>query len=173
MGGISAKYSIDDLEARKALDGIEHRLTRPEKPLKECGLVLLRSIAKTFKAGGRPVRWKPSKRAKAEAGKTLIKTARLMRSITMTVLGRILTVGTNVVYAAIHHLGGEIKKNVTIKEHWRFITKAFGKPIEGRRVLVKSHQREMDIDMPERPYLVIQDADYRVFNRIVVDHTTS
>lgn len=173
MSGISARYSIDDLEAKKALDGIEHRLARSEKPLMECGLVLLRSIAKTFEAGGRPVRWKPSVRAKTTGGKTLIKTARLMRSITMTVLGRILTVGTNVKYARIHHLGGEIRKNVTVKKHRRFITQAFGKPIEGRRILVRSHQRQMDIDMPKRPYLIIQDADYRVFNRIVADYTTS
>ena len=67
---LQLKYSIKDMEARTALQDLEGRLSKPEKALKEFGLVLLRSIAKTFKAGGRPVRWKPSLRARREGGKT-------------------------------------------------------------------------------------------------------
>lgn len=173
MPGISLKYSVDDLSAKAVLKQAAGRLEKPERALNEMGLVLLRSISKTFEAGGRPVRWKPSARSRAGGGKTLIQTARLMRSITMTVLGRILSVGTNVKYAAIHHLGGAIRKNATVKEHFRTITRAFGKPIDGRRVLVKSHQRNMNITMPARPFLVVQDADFRVFERIARDYVTT
>lgn len=170
---IALEYSLEDLEAKAGLKQLKKRLSKPEQALKECGLVLLRSIAKTFKAGGRPVRWKPSKRAKAVGGKTLIKTAQLKNSITMRVSDKTLTVGTSVKYAAIHDLGGRINKNVTVKKHRRYMTKAFGKPIAGREVLVKSHQRKMDIDMPQREFLVVQDSDHRIFKRIFQDHLLS
>lgn len=169
---VAVKYSIDDLEAKAAIKQSERRLTNPEKALKDCGLVLLRSVAKNFKAGGRPVRWRPSRRALATGGQTLVKTARLLRSITMTVLGKILRVGTNVKYGLIHQLGGRIQGNFTVKQHYRYITQAFGRPIEGRKVLVRQHQRNVDIHIPARPYLRIQDADFRVMNRIVADYTT-
>ena len=167
---ISLKYTLKDMEAKTALKGLTGRLSKPQKPLKECGLVLLRSISKTFKAGGRPTKWKKSARAKKEGGKTLIDTARLMRSVTMDVSGNKLTVGTDVKYARIHELGGRIRKNATIKKHWRIMRKAFGKPITMRRVLVRAHQRQMDTDMPARPFLVIQDTDWRVFKRIFEDY---
>lgn len=170
---VAVKVTIKDIEAKTVLKNLEQRLSKPQQALKECGLVLLRSISKTFKAGGRPVRWKPSLRAIKSKGQTLVKTARLKNSITMQVLGKTMTVGTNVKYGRIHQLGGHIQKNVTVKAHWRQMNKAFGKPIAGRKVLVKSHQRDMDITIPARPYLVIQDEDWRVFERIFGDYLTS
>ena len=167
---ISLKYTIKDMEMKATVKQLTQRLSKPQQALKECGLVLLRSISKNFKQGGRPVKWKKSARARLTGDKTLIDTARLKNSITMDVSGNILTVGTNVKYARIHELGGSIRKNATIKEHWRYIRFAFGKPITGRRVLVKAHQRKMNITMPARPFLVIQDTDWRVFKRIFEDY---
>ena len=169
---ISIKYNIKDLEAKTAIKGLGQRLTKPQQALKECGLVLLRSIARNFKAGGRPAKWERSGRVKREGGQTLVETARLKKSITMDVTGNTLTVGTNVKYARIHQLGGRIKKSATIREHWRIMTKAFGKSIPGRNVLVRSHQRQMNINMPARPFLVVQDSDLRVMKRIVADYVT-
>lgn len=166
------RFTMKELGVMTRIDRIEARLKDITPALKECGLVLIRSVAKNFAAGGRPVRWKPSRRARTTGGKTLMKTARLKNSMTMKVLGRILRVGTNVVYAAIHHLGGRIRKNVTVKEHYRIITKAFGKSIPGRRVLVRSHGRQMNIDMPARPFLMAQEGDIRIFKRILTDHVT-
>ena len=169
---ISVKYTIKDLEAKTAIKQATRRLAEPEKALKECGLVLLRSIAKNFKAGGRPGRWHPSKRALREGGKTLIDTARLLRSINMRVLGRILTVGTNVKYARVHQLGGKLDKNVTIRQHYRHITKAFGRPVKGRKVLVKQHQRQQNMYIPARPFLMVQPGDMRVMRKIVAEYVT-
>ena len=169
---ISIKYSIDDMQAKTAIKQLTERLSKPQQALKECGLVGLQSIAKTFEAGGRPVKWKRSARAKRTGGKTLIDTARLMRSVAMDVVDNILTIGSNVIYARIQHLGGRISKNATIKKHWRIMRKAFGKPITGRRVLVRTHQRQMNTIMPARPFLVIQDEDWRVFKRIFEDYLT-
>jgi len=169
---IAVKYSIEDLEAKTELKHLKKRLTQPEKALKSCGLVLLRSIAQNFKAGGRPVRWRPSKRALAKKGQTLRKSGDLKNSITMSVGGNKLTVGTNKKYAAIHQLGGKIDKNVTVRQHYRVMTRAFGKPIDGRKVLVRQHQRKMDTYIPARPFLKIQDADWRIIKRILIDYMT-
>lgn len=170
---VSVKYNIKDLQARAALKQAARHLSKPEKALKECGLVLLRSVAKNFKAGGRPMRWHPSKRALAEGGKTLLDTARLKNSMTMRVLGKVLTVGTNVKYARIHQLGGKLDKNVTVRQHYRNITKAFGRPIEGRKVLIKQHSRQQDMYIPARPFLMIQPGDMRIMKRIVAEYVTT
>jgi len=162
---LSAKISVDDRQVRTMLTGLTTRLKEPEKPLRECGPVLLRSIAKTFKAGGRPLRWKPSRRA-LKGGKTLIDTARLMRSISMQVTGKILRVGTSVKYAAIHQLGGRIPARVVLPKRakaLRWIDKS-GTVRFAKKVTIGP------TDIPARPFLVIQDADWRVFRRIFEDY---
>jgi len=170
---VGIKYTIDDRAAGASLKQAERRLDHPEQALKKCGLVLLRSIAQNFKAGGRPVRWHPSKRARISGGQTLVATARLMRSITREVLGKVLRVGTSVKYAAIHQFGGRIRGNVTVKAHYRFIMRAFGKPITGRKVMVRQHTRNVDIHIRQRKFLLVQDSDRRVMGRIVAEYTTT
>lgn len=152
------KLTINDLAMKLRFRRMTDRIDNPDKCLRECGLVLLRSIAQTFKAGGRPAKWKPSIRAKTTGGRTLIKTARLMRSITMEVSGKILTIGTNVKYARIQQLGGAIMPKVA---------KALKANIPGIgwRVMKK-------VTIPARPFLVVQDEDRRVCNRIVGDYVT-
>ena len=170
---VQIKYTLDDRAAKATLKQAQRRLEHPEKALKTCGLVLLRSIAKNFKAGGRPVRWHPSRRAVITGGQTLVKTARLMRSITMRVLGRILRVGTSVKYAAAHQLGARIRGNFTVKQHYRFIMRAFGKPITGRKVMVRQHTRNVDIRIRQRKFLLVQVEDRRMMGRIVAEYTTT
>jgi len=162
------RFKVKDMEAKTALKGLSTRLSRPQKPLKECGLVLLRSIGKTFKAGGRPVRWKPSIRAQRTGGQTLIKTARLMRSITMQVIGKVLRVGTPVKYAAIHQLGGTIPARVILPKRakaLRWIDRS-GNVRFAKKVSIGP------TGIPARPFLVIQDGDWRVFRRIFGDYIT-
>ena len=165
---ISIKTTIKDMEMKAALKGLSTRLTRPQKALKECGLVLLRSVAKTFKAGGRPVRWKPSNRAQFSGGKTLIDTARLMRSITMKVTGKTLTVGTNVKYAAMHQLGGKVAGRTIFPKR----AKALRWIDRGGNVRFAKKVTIPGFTMPARPFLVIQDADWRVFRKIFGDYLT-
>ena len=166
---INLKVTVKDMQTRAMLGETARRMSNPGKPLRACGLVLLRSITKTFKAGGRPIRWKPSKRAmNMPKGQTLIKTARLMRSITMQVAGKTLRVGTNVKYAAIHQLGGTIPARVILPRRakaLRWIDRS-GKVRFAKRVSIGPTQ------IPARPFLVIQDADWRVFKRLFEDHIT-
>ena len=165
---LNLKVTVKDMAARAVVKETARRMSRPQKPLRACGLVLLRSITKTFKAGGRPMRWKPSWRAQKTGGKTLIKTARLMRSITMQVAGKTLRVGTNVKYAAIHQLGGTIPARVILPRRakaLRWIDRS-GKVRFAKRVSIGPTQ------IPARPFLVIQDADWRVFKRIFEQEIT-
>ena len=53
--------------------------------------------------------WKPSERAVEEGGKTLTDTARLRQSIDYAATPSKVMVGSNVIYARIHQLGGSIK----------------------------------------------------------------
>ncbi len=167
---IGIKYTFDQVKAHAGIKKTARRMANVGPFLKDCGLVLIRSIAKNFKAGGRPVRWKKSIRAINADGQTLVKTARLKNSITSRVDGNTLTLGTNVKYGRIHQLGGKIEKNVTVKKHWRIMTRAFGKPIPARSVQVRGHDRKMNLNMPARPFLMVQDADWRVIKRIYADH---
>ncbi len=167
---ISFRCNIDDAEVKTELKGLAGRLAKPRQALKECGLVLLRSVAKNFASGGRPVRWKPSGRARRQGGVTLTDTARLKKSMTMEVTEKRLAVGTNVKYARIHQLGGRIDKNVTVRTHWRRMVQAFGRPIPPRSQMVAAHSRHVRFMVPARPFLMIQDEDWRMFGRIFEDY---
>ncbi len=58
-------------------------------------------------------------------------------------------VGTNVSYARMHEFGFD--GVVTVKEHLRMQTMAFGRSIIPRKVTVKAH--EMHLHLPERSFL--------------------
>ena len=155
---IGVRWLLKDDQAQAALKKAATKMANPEAALKQIGGVGLRSIAKTFKAGGRPAKWKPSIRASKTGGKTLLRTARLLRSITMRVARRSVTWGTNTIYARIHQLGGVIKpkSGKTLK---------INIPGVGWRSMEK-------VTIPARPFLVIQDEDIRVFKRIIAEEVT-
>lgn len=58
-------------------------------------------------------------------------------------------VGTNVEYAGVHELG--FRGTVQVKEHYRTIKMAWGRPITARSILVRAHPMKMD--MTARPFL--------------------
>lgn len=81
-------------------------------PMASIGETLVSSTLKRFDAeegpDGKP--WQPSKRAAAESGKTLTNTARLRKSIDYAATASMVMVGSNVVYARIHQMGGKAGK---------------------------------------------------------------
>ncbi len=70
--------------------------------MKIVGKIARTSIRKNFEAEGRPPPWKALQRALKQGGRTLTKSARLMKSITAAAHSDHVDVGTNVVYARIH-----------------------------------------------------------------------
>lgn len=80
--------------------------------------------------------------------KILSRSGQLASSITMSVSGNNLTIGTNKIYAAAHQFG--VDKDVQVKSHTRTSSK-------GRSYTVNAFSRHMLL--PARPFLVVQDQD--------------
>ncbi len=93
---------------------------------------------------GQPL--EPSRRAKDEGGKTLIDHGHLRDSYTHNVTngGDSVEIGSNMVYAAIHHYGGKIVPKTAGALHFQ---------IGDRHIIVKS------VTMPARPVLGIDEQD--------------
>ncbi len=104
--------------------------------------------------GGDP--WPPSIRALVEGGQTLTQSARLRQSITSQVTATSVTHGTNVIYAAIHQVGGVIEP-----VNADFLV--FDVPGAGIR-------RARRVTIPPRPFVGIDDVDLGEFEAIAIDY---
>lgn len=103
-------------------------------------------------------------------------TRRLEQSIIYAVDDHEIAWGSNVVYAAIQHLGGEIEqpeRQQTIHQHYDAKTDTFDPKFRTKRranfsrdVTVAAHK----VEIPARPYLGIDDADRREILAIIEDH---
>jgi phage virion morphogenesis protein len=167
---IAIRLASKDLGAVVArMNALALRMGDYAPVLQQFGLAMLRSVEKTFQAGGRPNRWVPwalstswretrsvllksgkvsssaKRTGRARTGKVLIDTARLKNSITASLAGTgpssVLRIGSNVIYARIHQLGGRAGR--------------------GHKSLI-----------PARPYLVVQAEDLELLKRMVREHLT-
>lgn len=125
--------------------------------------------------GGQP--WPKSRRAIEEGGKTLSLTRRLRNSITTAHDRTTATVGTNVVYAAIHQFGGIIraKKGPFLAIPLTPAARNAGSPrnmpglhvwqtLKGQFVMgddkgTAHYLLKRQVTMPERPFLGASEAD--------------
>lgn len=93
------------------------------------------------------------KTQKLSGQKLKVKTGRLRRSISYKVEqnGDILTgkIGTAVKYAAVHEYG--FNGTVSVRQHYRNIRQAFGRPIQSTNVFVRPFNRK--INVPENSFL--------------------
>tara|TARA_E500000318_G_scaffold46673_6_gene44011 strand:+ start:1239 stop:1748 length:510 start_codon:yes stop_codon:yes gene_type:complete len=112
MAGIGIKRTLTGLqEVVAALSQIDigNRDTTPM--MDEIGAAMVASTQLRFEdekdPDGNP--WPPSIRAKAEGGQTLTNRARLRQSQTHNASERKVEWGTDLIYAAIHQLGGTIR----------------------------------------------------------------
>jgi phage virion morphogenesis protein len=129
-GGIRLEITLDDRQARDALTRLAARISNLTPVMKVIGETVRSSVLKNFEAGGRPP-WIPTKPLsvflsrkiagkdvtsrrgqasllKRQQGKaTLIDSGRLRKSITVEAGSQEVAVGSNLVYARIHQLGGK------------------------------------------------------------------
>ncbi len=158
---------------REGFDGLMSHLLRNVTDLSpvsyEIGELLSSSVRRNFAEGGRPVKWKKSKRAEVDGGQTLRDTGVLMNSIIGGDAGeKGIRVGTNVEYAAAHHFGVDKQITQQVGEHTRRITQAFGKPLKKmKEVTVKAHSRSFHLKIEERPFMMIQDDDWEDISDII------
>lgn len=102
-----------------------------------------------YKQSGESVtKWEKRKKdtEKDKGRGILMKTGRLRRSVRANPGPDMARVTSNVPYAAIHNEGGTISKTVTVKAHLR------------KRIVIRSHQRKMNTDIPARPFMISTDS---------------
>lgn len=176
MAGISLSVTIDDRELRGGLDALialdrEDALHPAWDAIGELMVSTTQSrFDKQHGPDGAP--WIPSKRALRVGGRTLIETARLFGSITHNVLGNGVEWGTNVVYAAIHQLGGTIHRKARTQTIYRrqksnsnrFVKKS--KSDFATEHAVGAH----DIIIPARPFLGLDEEDRVESENILARH---
>ena len=135
----------------------------------EIGQLLSNSVKRNFIEGGRPSKWKESKRAKNDDGQTLRDSGILMNSIVGGDAGdNNIRVGTNVEYAAAHHFGVDKEITQQVDQHIRRITHAFGKPLgKVKEVTVKKHSRTFQLKIEAREFMMIQDEDWKDIQDII------
>ncbi|STZ76067.1 phage virion morphogenesis protein [Bergeriella denitrificans] len=85
-------------------------------------------------------KWKQSRRAAAEGGKTLQKDGQLAASISTQTGNGFARIGSNKPYAAIHHMGGTVKA-----KNKPYLMVPVG----------KGFRKVKQVDIPARPYLPI------------------
>lgn len=177
------------IEIRDELDPALNRLVAnaedPAAIMDDVAGYLLFSTQRRFETETDPDgnKWKPLKARTAAArrgrrirGKDHIlrDTVRLYNSLTTSSDATSATLGTNVVYAAIHQFGGPIRqgarsqslslKRIRGKKGVR-IVKPGTKGSEARTVAIPARE----INMPPRPYLGINDADRAEIATIIND----
>jgi phage virion morphogenesis protein len=165
VSGVSTR--LTGLEAALAsLGQTASRAQYPRGLYENIGMSLVASTQRRFQAGSGPEGspWPPSIRALAEGGKTLIDSARLMQSITFEASDNGVDVGTNVVYAAIHQLGGAIhqaarQQVIHFKRNSKTGRSRFAKANAKATFAQKVGLGARTIVMPARPFLGIDEDD--------------
>lgn len=117
MAGVSIKTNIRDLASvGKKLDAVLARAGNFEPMLDDIGGYLVFSTQQRFETGRGPdgAPWKPSIRALAQGGQTLVDQAFLVQSITHNAGSDRVVVGSNLIYAAIHQEGGKAGRNQSV-----------------------------------------------------------
>jgi phage virion morphogenesis protein len=182
------EIKADSSRLSAALRELIHRCRDMRPAWEVVGNDLLRSVDANFDAEGRPSAWDAWSpgygkwRAKKKPGKVLTLDGRLRRSVTrpsaISADRNGVTLGTNVVYAAIHHFGGEIKikaGSTNINPFWSHARTKSGKKRTGSKAhswTTKRHERTRaghTVTIPARPFLVVQDSDWPKIEKTIGD----
>ena len=183
MGGAGIEVKYQDDEAQKLLGGIIKRMTNKRDAMSIIGSIARSSVIRNFEKEGRPAGWKglsaTTKKRRGSAHPILRRqgfAGGLMGSVNYQAFDDKVVVGTNKVYAAVHQFGA--KKGsfgsfvVRVGAHTRTITQAFGRMIEPRTIKVRAHTKNQKLpwgDIPARPFLVVQDEDWKEMREALKD----
>jgi len=147
------------------LNRVLSRMGNKSRVMRTLGEIVRSSVDRNFARQGRPLPWKPSRRAMTEGGQTLSDTARLRRSFTVDAGQDWAAVGTNVKYAGTHQLGAR-------KGSFGMVTATVRAHLRGGKTRVRPHPRTQAVpwgDIPARPFLMVQGEDYKEMNEALLD----
>lgn len=115
MSGASYRMNWGGLT--KLVGGPSRVTGAKKKAARLIGEMLVSSTQQRFEDGKGPDgrAWKPSARATAEGGQTLVDTGRLRSSIGYQASDKAVAVGTDAVYGAVQHFGGETGRGHKVK----------------------------------------------------------
>ncbi|EEV6207870.1 phage virion morphogenesis protein [Escherichia coli] len=150
--------TINDKSLRRSLRALELSATDLEPAMRKIAGALLTETQINFMDEGRPS-WLPSLAAEERDGQTLQDTGRLMSSVTTHYDHHQAVIGTNVIYAAIHQFGGEIKhKERQQSIHWRQDKEGNLRMSERSRAHISQsyHVDAYTSEMPARPFLPLK-----------------
>jgi len=135
-------------------------------PLKRCGILMLSSIDKNFRAEGRPKKWAPlspmtiaMRRKEGKGAKILQDTGHGKGSIVYKVVSnQKVQIGTNLGYMKIHQEGGSIK--IPARDIYPVKAKALHWVSDGKDVFAMHvHQKARTAKIPQRKFLLFQKED--------------
>ncbi|RJR20562.1 MAG: hypothetical protein C4582_08985 [Desulfobacteraceae bacterium] len=135
------KVTVHEEDVLRQLGIVARRMENLRPAMSEIGEIIRTSVERNFMVSGRP-RWKPSVRAKLQGGQTLSDTGRLRNSITVRASERSVSVGTNVVYAAVHQFGAKKGRFGTIAAA---VNGYLRRTASGKKTTVRAHTRRMTL----------------------------
>ena len=140
QNGVSLKWNGFDKAVAKAAK----KMANSRLLMASVGEALVSGTIRRFNNEESPKgeKWEKSGRAIAEGGQTLSDTAHLRKSIDFKATPAQVMVGSNLLYARIHQLGGTIKPK-----------KGKALKLNGQDIFVS------EVNMPARPYLGVSKAD--------------
>jgi phage gpG-like protein len=140
---------------------------------REISPMLVSDVQENFREGGRP-RWIVSRRATKEHGQTLLRTGRLMKSVTdPNVSSAGIVFGSSLPYARIHQEGGEIKfaarSEIFIRNrHVKDETKK-GQFRRGSKRGQGFTRKAYTLRMPARPYIAFSEQTVADARQVAVN----
>ncbi len=159
---MSELKGLEEFNAR--VSGLLARGTLGREAYLEAGNIALSEMQENFRVGGRPSPWKPSGRVQAFGGQTLRQTGRLMRSLAVAPGENGFSIGSNLVYARIHALGGVIRaKNkpyLAFRVPVGLVTSSkSGKKLKSPKKTY-AFVRVRQVEIPQRDYRYISQAGW-------------
>lgn len=157
MSGVSMEVAIRDREVRRNFSKLERAMKNTTPVMEAIGTGLVGTTTKRFVTqtgpdGGAWAALNPAYASGKRNSRILTESGRLRDSISHVAGNDVVRIGSNVIYAAIHQFGGEIKA----KGGGRL---AFF--IGGRMV------RPVSVTIDARPYLGISSADEVLIGEII------
>ena len=167
MTGVQIRIAADTAPVQAQLGRLLAAAGDLTPAMDEIGSTLVASTILRFEQQTDPEgrRWLPSKAALKRKGLTLVDSARLKLSVTHEATARAVAVGTNVIYAAIHQLGGEIRKGartqtLAFDRKGRFTSRAKASKRKAGFVPVAFAQISAHVvNMPARAFLGVSEGD--------------
>lgn len=178
-------YEINDTELQRALGAVVQATRNQATPLRQASIIALQSVQHNFRVGGRPA-WRPLspvtvKRRRRGSSLPLRDTGmHILDTITAESDAERAVIGPGPgPIPRVHQFGFAGTVRQSVRSHTRRITSGLGKSgraLKRRRVTgtttVRAFSRTMRMNIPARPYLVIQKEDEEKIIEKFVDWNT-